>query len=162
MNTVFLLIGGNIGDRSANLQTAKTMLQQGLGEIGNCSSVYETSAWGNIDQADFLNQVIMIHTKLAAAECMNEILSIENKMGRVRHKKNDPRTIDIDILFYNHEIINSTNLTIPHPEIQNRKFALVPLQEIIPDFIHPVLKSSITQLLSTCKDELEVRLMTVN
>ncbi|MBA2249111.1 MAG: 2-amino-4-hydroxy-6-hydroxymethyldihydropteridine diphosphokinase [Chitinophagaceae bacterium] len=159
MNTAFLLIGGNIGDRSVNLQLAKSRLQQHIGEIGKCSSVYETSAWGNQEQADFLNQVITLHTKLSAAECMKEILTIENKMGRVRDQKNDPRIIDIDILFFDEAIINEPDLIIPHPQIQNRKFALIPMNELAPEFEHPVFNISIAALLSTCTDQLEVRLL---
>jgi 2-amino-4-hydroxy-6-hydroxymethyldihydropteridine diphosphokinase len=88
---------------------------------------------------------------------MQLILSIENKMGRVRTQKNASRIIDIDILFFNDEIISNENLTIPHPEIQNRKFALIPLNEIASDLVHPVFKQSIKNLLSTSKDKLQVK-----
>ena len=159
MNLIYLLIGGNVGDRIANLETASDLIEQQIGKIIKRSSVYETDAWGNPDQPDFLNQVLFAETGLSAIKCMGEIFSIENKMGRVRAKKNDPRIIDIDILFFNDEIINEPDLSIPHPQIQNRKFVLVPMNELFPGLIHPVLKQSINNLLSACNDQLEVRLL---
>lgn len=159
MNKAYLLIGGNIGNRPDNIKTACDLLEQQIGKIIKFSSVYETDAWGNINQPDFLNQVLLIKTLLNAHDCMQQILSIENKMGRIRDKKNDPRIIDIDVLFFNDEIINEPHLTIPHPQIQNRKFVLVPMNELSPDFIHPVLNKTINNLLSISNDELEVRLL---
>lgn len=159
MNKAYLLIGGNVGNRIDNIGTAITFLQQQVGKIIKRSSVYETEAWGNTNQPDFFNQVLLVETALGAAECMQHIFSIENKMGRIRRKKNDPRIIDIDILFFNDEIINEPHLTIPHPQIQNRRFVLIPMNELSPDLIHPVLNKSINNLLSTCDDQLEVRLL---
>ena len=156
-NSTYLLIGGNLGNRLQNLATAKAYIENELGEIIKASSIYETAAWGITEQLDFLNQVLLIKTKISAEEMMQIILSIENKMGRIRTQKNASRIIDIDILFFNDEIINKQNLTIPHSEIQNRKFALIPLHEIAADLVHPVLKQSIKDLLSTSKDKLEVK-----
>ena len=118
--------------------------------------MYTTAAWGNTNQPDFLNQVIVIYTKLQPNELMESILEIEKKLGRVRTIKNAPRTIDIDILFYEKEIINQKDLIIPHPLIQQRKFVLIPLNELSPLFFHPVLKKNISQLLKLCKDKLPV------
>src|SRR5437762_5395076 len=122
MNKIYLLTGSNVGNRINNIETATNLLQQQIGKIIKRSSVYETEAWGNTNQPDFLNQVILTETVLNPFECMQQIFSIENKMGRVRAKKNDPRIIDIDILFFNNEIINEPDLIIPHSQIQNRKF----------------------------------------
>jgi len=157
MNSVYLLIGGNLGKRIENLVVAKSFIEKDIGKIIKASSVYETAAWGITEQPDFLNQVLLIKTKLAAEKMMGLIHFIENKMGRIRSQKNASRTIDIDILFFNDEIINRTNLIIPHPEIQNRRFVLVPLNEIASGLIHPVFKQSIKNLLSTTNDKLEVK-----
>jgi 2-amino-4-hydroxy-6-hydroxymethyldihydropteridine diphosphokinase len=157
MNSVYLLIGGNLGNRVENLDLAKSFINNKLGKIIKISSIYETAAWGITEQPDFLNQVLRVTSKLPAQKIMQIILSIENKMGRVRTQKNASRIIDIDILFYNNEIINETGLTVPHPEIRNRKFALVPLNEIAPHFVHPLLQLSMKHLLSISKDKLEVK-----
>jgi 2-amino-4-hydroxy-6-hydroxymethyldihydropteridine diphosphokinase len=159
MNTVYLLIGGNIGNRKNNIETAANLLELKIGKITRRSSVYETGAWGNTDQPDFLNQVLVIQTNMGAAECMQQIFSIENDMGRIRTEKNAPRIIDIDILFFNDEIISEPGITIPHPQIQNRKFVLVPMNELSPRLVHPVLNKSIHDLLSLCDDPLEVKLL---
>ncbi|MEO7536374.1 MAG: 2-amino-4-hydroxy-6-hydroxymethyldihydropteridine diphosphokinase, partial [Ferruginibacter sp.] len=121
------------------------------------SGIYRTAAWGNTDQPDFLNQVIIADTKLNASETLQQILSIEKLMGRIRTTRNAPRTIDIDILFFNKEIISEKNLTVPHPEIPNRRFVLVPLNELSPDLRHPVLNKSIHVLLAECADPLNVK-----
>ena len=157
MNSTYLLIGGNLGNRIENLAMARSLIENELGKIIKVSSIYETAAWGITKQPDFLNQVLLIKTKFSPEKMMQLILSIENKMGRVRTQKNASRIIDIDILFFNDEIINNENLTIPHPEIQNRKFALIPLNEIASDLVHPVFKQSIKNLLSTSKDKLQVK-----
>ena len=115
--------------------------------------------WGKADQQEFLNQAILITTYLDAEALMLQILHIEEKMGRQRMEKYGPRVIDIDILFFNDAIIQDQRLTIPHPQIQFRRFALVPLAEIAPGYIHPVLHTSITELLINCPDHLEVSKM---
>jgi 2-amino-4-hydroxy-6-hydroxymethyldihydropteridine diphosphokinase len=157
MNTVYILTGGNLGDRLANLQKAKEYLGNETGNIVLSSSIYETEAWGNTDQPDFYNQVHIINTKLSAEQMMEKILKIEEQMGRVRTVKNASRIIDIDILFFNNDVINKRDLAIPHPEISNRRFVLTPLNELSPELVHPVLNKSINEWLSTCKDTLSVR-----
>ncbi|MDB5222915.1 MAG: folK [Chitinophagaceae bacterium] len=159
MNSVYLLIGGNLGNRVETLAMVRLLVEKELGKLIKTSSIYETASWGIAGQPDFLNQVLLVETKFSAAEIMALILSIENKLGRVRTQKNASRIIDIDILFFNDEIISEPGLTVPHPEIQNRKFALIPMNEIAPGFIHPVFKKSMGSLLSTSKDELEVKLL---
>jgi len=154
----FLLIGGNLGDRLQNLEQAGQQIAKNCGDVVKQSSIYETAAWGKTDQPDFLNQVLEIETTLDARKLMSKIMEIEKLMGRERNQKYDPRTIDIDILFFNEEVIDESFLKIPHPELQNRRFVLIPLAEIAPQFYHPVLKKNIFQLLKECKDPLEVKL----
>ncbi|HQX72512.1 MAG: 2-amino-4-hydroxy-6-hydroxymethyldihydropteridine diphosphokinase [Chitinophagaceae bacterium] len=157
MNTAYLLTGGNLGERVHNLAMARELVEAQTGNIIAASSLYETAAWGNTDQPAFLNQAIMIETPLNARQLIRRILKIEKKMGRVREEKYGPRLIDIDILLFNNEKHNYQFLKLPHPEMQNRRFALLPLAEIAPEIIHPVLKKTITELLQECKDELEVK-----
>lgn len=157
---VFLLLGTNSGDRKKNLDTALRFIAGEAGTISRKSSVYETDAWGITEQPAFYNQVAEIKTPMTAHSLLTTILSIEKKMGRVRREKWGERIIDIDILFFGSEVVNSDELTIPHPQLAFRKFTLVPLCELIPDFIHPVLHQTTAELLSSCTDELDVRKLT--
>lgn len=157
MNTVFLITGGNLGNREQNLEMARDMIGKSCGKIMEMSALYETAAWGKTDQPSFLNQVLKINTPLAAAELLEQVLNIEKQAGRKRNEKYGPRTIDIDILFFNKEVITGSSLVIPHPQLQNRRFVLVPLAEIAPGFKHPVLQKTIAELLAVCPDRLEVK-----
>lgn len=157
MNNTYLLLGSNMGNSTELLSKAIEQIENKIGPLLLSSNLYATAAWGNTSQPDFLNQVIKVATHLAAAETLAIILSIEKNMGRIRTTKNAPRIIDIDILFFNNEIINQSDLIVPHPEIQNRRFVLTPLQEIAPQMIHPVLNKTIEQLLSQCPDQLAVK-----
>ncbi len=157
MNKVYLLLGSNMGNSQKVLATARQHITKELGSIARISKLYETAAWGNTNQPDFLNQVIVVETKFPAPDCIDIILGIEHTMGRVRSEKNAPRLIDIDILYFNKEIIRLHNLTVPHPDIQLRRFVLIPLNELSPRFIHPVLQQSNHELLKNCKDELNVK-----
>lgn len=154
MNNAYLLIGGNMGDRLANLEIALTAIQEQIGTMLSASSIYETAAWGMEDQPSFLNQALLISTRLEAQELMDKLLAIELQMGRIRNIPLGPRTIDIDIIFFNNQIINSNKLVIPHPQMQKRNFVLTPLNEIAPQFVHPILNKSINQLLIECTDSL--------
>jgi 2-amino-4-hydroxy-6-hydroxymethyldihydropteridine diphosphokinase len=156
MNEVYLLIGGNIGNRMMYLRQAKEHIEKECGPISRQSSVYETAAWGLEQQEAFLNQAIAIQTFLSARALLISILTIEEALGRKRSIKYGPRLIDIDILLFNNEIVDEDGLKIPHPQMQNRRFVLVPLQEIAPLKIHPVLKKTITRLLAACPDHLPV------
>ena len=150
------MIGGNMGDRMANLTLAKNMIQDQIGSIQIASSIYETAAWGYTNQPDFLNQVILVETELEANLLMQNLLTIERKMGRERDIPMGPRTIDLDIIYYNNDIINNNFLTIPHPKIAERRFVLMPLVEIAAEYIHPILNKNNNTLLKECGDSLSV------
>jgi 2-amino-4-hydroxy-6-hydroxymethyldihydropteridine diphosphokinase len=156
MNKVYLLIGGNLGDRMANLAKARDLIRDEIGAIKIASSIYETAAWGNTNQPDFLNQALLIDAPLDATALMNKLLSIEAKMGRIRDIPLGPRTIDIDIMYFNNEVIINDLITIPHPKIADRKFVLMPLVEIAPQFNHPVFNKTNQLLLKECGDSLAV------
>ena len=160
MNRAYLLIGGNLGNRKENLLRASALINEQCGQVISSSSFYETAAWGKTDQPSFLNQVLAISTTMTARKLMRRILKIETSMGRIREEKLGPRIIDIDILLFNNEIHDLRFLKIPHPEMQNRRFALAPLAEIDPGLIHPVFKKTIAQLLDECPDNLDVKKIT--
>lgn len=145
-----------MGDRKAFLAAARTEIGRRCGPIVRQSALYETAAWGVEDQNSFLNQVLVLQTSLSAEALLPIILQIEESLGRKRDARYGPRIIDIDILFFNHAVLCSDTLTIPHPQIQNRRFVLVPMAEIAPGFVHPVLNKTITQLLAECPDRLDV------
>ena len=157
VHKVYILTGSNQGQRKRFLQKAIDQIGQQCGNIIKVSSIYETAAWGNTKQAAFLNQVISIQTKLLPDELMQQLLQIEAVLGRIRTGKYGPRTIDLDILFYDELIYHSAIVTVPHPAIQERKFVLIPLAELSPRKIHPVYKKSIAVLLRECADTLEVK-----
>lgn len=157
MHTAYLLIGGNLGNRMEYLRQARNLSGQRAGTLLAASAIYETEAWGNIDQTSFLNQVITIRTHLPAGELMSVLLSIEEDMGRKRQERYGPRIIDIDILFVDAEIHHSSHITIPHPELPGRRFALVPLTDLCPNMVHPILKKTIKELLAECPDLLTVK-----
>lgn len=157
MNTAYLLIGGNLGDRAAYLHMAQTKIADTCGDITNTSSIYETAAWGNTSQPSFYNQAIVVSTTLSPEALMDQLLSIELEMGRVRDQKYGPRTIDLDILMIDGLVFNTEKLTIPHPQMHNRRFALLPMVEVAPTLKHPLLDQSIEDLLQNCPDTLDVQ-----
>lgn len=158
MNRVYLSLGSNRGNRTANLKRAINLLFEWTGNIILVSSLYETPPWKMDDETAFFNQVLLLETMLSAPELIDTIILVESMMGRQRtSKKYEPRIIDIDILFFNEQIINSEELTVPHPLIKERRFVLEPMAEIAPEFIHPGFKKSITQLWIECEDKSEIR-----
>lgn len=160
MNISYLLIGGNEGDRIGSMATAREQIEAAAGPIRQQSSLYETAAWGKTDQPDFVNQALQLETALEAPALMRTLLKIEERMGRRRMERYGSRIIDIDILFFNDAIIRQPELVIPHPELQNRRFVLAPLDEIAPAYIHPVLGVSVRELLINCTDPLAVKMLT--
>jgi 2-amino-4-hydroxy-6-hydroxymethyldihydropteridine diphosphokinase len=156
MNNTWLSLGSNEGDRLQWFQKAMDLLSSNCGSIVNRSSVYETAAWGLTTQPDFLNMVIEVQTNKTPSQLLTEIHNIETVLGRQRDVKWGQRTLDIDILLYNNDIIKLPGLTIPHPFMQDRRFTLTPLAEIAPAYIHPKFNKTILQLLDECPDKLEV------
>lgn len=155
-NKVILSLGGNVGDVIKTLQEAIIIINNEIGKVKNVSPVYQTKAWGVENQPDFLNITLVLNTSLLPQRVIEKCLQIENNLGRVRSKKWFERTIDIDILFYNESVINSENLTVPHPYIAERNFVLYPLADILPNFKHPVLLKTIKTLKKECSDQLKV------
>ena len=145
-----------MGNAQTNLKQAVYAIQQLPTVLKACSSIYQTKAWGNTNQADFLNAAILIETELNPHQLLEKLLAIETEMGRTRNQKWEERIIDIDILFFDNLTINAPDLTVPHPHIPNRRFTLVPMLQIAPNFIHPVLNKNIQLLLNNCIDDLSV------
>ncbi len=156
MNKVYLLLGSNEGNRLNWMQQAIEQLDLKCGKIVHRSAVYQTAAWGLNEQPDFLNMVVLLETSLQPLELLNDIHKIEQLLGRQREVKWGQRTLDIDILLFDDQVINLPELTIPHGFIQERRFTLIPLAELAPDLLHPVFQKTITTLLNECTDPLEV------
>ena len=156
-NKVYLLLGSNMGARLQLLEEAIKNISIQVGKVTAQSSIYETAAWGKTDQPGFLNVAVEVTTALTPLEVLSSALAIEAQLGRVREEKWGTRLIDIDIIFYNNEVLSIPNqLEIPHPEMHNRKFVLVPLVEIAPELLHPVFHTSISSLFAALDDDLPV------
>lgn len=153
----FLLLGSNLGKRKQMLQAAEDAIAGHEIEIIQHSGLYETAAWGITDQPAFLNQVLEVETKQDPEALMQTLLEIEQSLGRERKERYGPRSIDIDILFFDTLVYHSSVVTIPHPALQERRFVLTPLAELAPDLIHPVFQQSVQELLLQCKDPLAVK-----
>lgn len=163
MNQVALLIGGNQGDRRALIEQATELIRQRIGSVVAVSRVHETEPWGEFEvKSDevrvksFLNQALVVETALTAHEVLKEALSIEADLGRVRKEGSrvySSRPMDIDLIFYNDEVIETPELTIPHPRMHLRKFVLAPLTEVMPDYRHPLLGKSVKELLTQIEKE---------
>jgi 2-amino-4-hydroxy-6-hydroxymethyldihydropteridine diphosphokinase len=156
METIYLLLGSNLGDRYRNLDLARQQISRQIGTLVTQSSVYKTAAWGKTNQPAFYNQVVAVKTVLSPRKALEILQSIEEALGRTRAEKWGPRIMDIDILFWGDQIVNEPNLTIPHPGIPQRRFTLMPLVEIRKDFIHPILRRDMKALLEECTDSLSV------
>lgn len=156
MKGKYLLLGSNVGDREKHLHTARVEVASHIGPVTSMSSIYLTEPWGFHEQSSFYNQVIQVEISFNPYETLDAILNIEKEMGRIRSGKWKERIIDIDILYFDNEIINEEKLTIPHPGISDRRFVLEPLCELIPHAIHPVLQVSNKELLQNTNDQLRV------
>jgi 2-amino-4-hydroxy-6-hydroxymethyldihydropteridine diphosphokinase len=156
METAYLLLGSNLGDREANLKIALARIGA-IATLVTQSAIYTTKAWGKTDQPDFLNQAVAIQTEDPPIELLRDILDIELAMGRVRQEHWGPRLIDIDILLFGNRVVDqSPQLLIPHVELINRKFALMPLAEIAGSVVHPKTNITIDEHLAICSDPLSV------
>jgi 2-amino-4-hydroxy-6-hydroxymethyldihydropteridine diphosphokinase len=159
MKHVYLSLGGNLGNTREIFERSYPMIENKVGSIIQKSSLYQTAAWGLRDQSDFINQVLLVESSLAPHEILFEIQAIEKALGRERLITWGPRTLDLDILFIDQEVIQASNLQVPHPHIQDRKFILIPLHEIAADWIHPVFKKSVKELLIETKDTSAVEII---
>lgn len=160
MHTCHLLLGSNLGNRVENISNALNFIGLQIGKLVSVSSVYETEPWGFLSDNLFLNQAVIVETMHTPQSILTRLQHIEQELGRVRLEGlgYKSRMIDIDILFFDDEVINNHSLTIPHPQLHNRRFVLAPLAEISKEKVHPVLKKSISQLLDECNDPLPVRI----
>lgn len=162
MPKLYLLLGGNMGNRVVYLEKAREMINKQVGTLTCSSNIYETAAWGKTDQPSFLNQVLEVQTALQPEQVLYSINNIEQELGRERFEHWGSRVIDIDILFYDDLVLQTQRLTIPHPHLHSRRFTLAPLAEIAPDLVHPVKTKAIAELLAICEDALEVSVFDVN
>lgn len=160
MNIVYLLLGSNLNNRLLLLEKARIAIAEKIGRLEKQSGIYESSPWGFEAETNFLNQVIVVYSSFNPKEILEKIKTIECELGRKRIPGiYTSRTIDIDILFFNNDIVDIPDLTIPHKQIHTRKFTLLPLAEIASGFIHPVFNKSIIDLLNECKDQSVVYLV---
>ena len=159
MEKVILGLGSNIGNRSGFIKKAikQISLIKGINVMA-VSSLYETGPWGLINQRKFLNCIIICLSKLEPLILFNKLKGVEQRLGRKKRIKWGPREIDIDILFYGNKVIKINSFTVPHPMIEKRNFVLIPLNELIPDFIHPVKKIKVREILKACTDKSEAAL----
>jgi 2-amino-4-hydroxy-6-hydroxymethyldihydropteridine diphosphokinase len=157
MQEIYLLLGSNLGNSLDYLKNAAQLIDEQIGSIIKPSSYYQTAAWGKSNQPDFINQAISLKSSTPAVKLLNAIWSIEDNLDRKREERWGARTIDIDIIFYGSQIINLPELIIPHKLLHERRFVLMPLNEIAPQFIHPVIGKTINQLLLELTDDLSVR-----
>ncbi len=156
-NDAYILLGANLGYKKETFSRARTMIAKEAGMIVSASSLYQTQPWGFESNDIFLNQALLVNTSLDAKALLKVLLKIEETLGRKRNGKGyESRTIDIDILFFNNEIIETDVLTVPHPRIHLRNFALEPMAELAPDFLHPVLNKTMTELKQCCPDRHKV------
>lgn len=157
MHQVVLLIGGNEGNREYLIGQALDLIS-GVGKLSKVSSIYETQAWGEHSEGDFLNQAVVLESSQSPEEILKATQKIEKSLGRARHQHWGNRTMDIDLIYYDNQVLNTQNLIIPHPLMSERRFVLVPLTEILPGFIHPVFQLNTHELLKNCTDRSMVRL----
>ena len=151
-HTVYLSLGTNMGDRAANLKQAITSLPPQM-RVRKKSKIYETPPWGYTDQEPFLNQVVMATTYLEPEQLLKHLKRLEVALGRKASFRYGPRLIDLDILFYDDIVLETPLLTVPHPHLHERGFVLMPMMDIAPDHVHPVMKKSICEMIALCNTE---------
>ncbi len=154
---ILLSLGSNLGDRDSNLRTALEQLEEAGISVTHRSSLYETEPVDLQEQPNFVNLVCEVKTQLSPDQLLETCLAVEQKMGRKRRQRWGPRKIDIDLLFYGQEIIDQPQLQIPHPRLRQRRFVLIPLEEICSSFRDPKTGKTVTQLCSLCRDRSWVR-----
>ena len=160
MERCYILFGSNMGDRERLFADACLLINNRCGRVMEVSTAYESEPWGFVADEWFLNRVIAVDTELDPEELMQKLLEIEAELGRVRHPEQEgyvSRPIDLDILYFGNRIIQTDSLSVPHPRLHLRRFTLVPLCELIPDFVHPVLNKTQRELLQECPDTSEVK-----
>ncbi len=153
---IYLLLGSNVGNRAYYLDHTVQLLSDFM-KITNISQIYETEAWGDRSQDSYLNMAVEASIDSSAVDLHKITRNIEKKLGRIDKGNYLPRTIDIDILFFGDEIIDTKKLIIPHPRIQMRKFVLIPLCELNRQIMHPIFDRTVSELLEDCEDDLEVK-----
>lgn len=156
MAKVYLLIGGNQGDRVRNIELTRNFIAERIGEILQSSSIYESTPWGFCSDQNFLNQALLVQTSLHPAALLMEISYIEDQLGRERSPTDTgyhSRTVDIDIIFYDHIMLATPELVIPHRHLHERCFVLEPLREIAPKYVHPLLSATVEDLALRCNDQ---------
>ncbi|WP_026704418.1 2-amino-4-hydroxy-6-hydroxymethyldihydropteridine diphosphokinase [Flavobacterium soli] len=159
-NQVILSIGSNQGEKLSTIQKCIHLIHNKIGTIIRTSKLYESPAWG-FESANFYNCAVLIHSEKSAALLLSEILALENRLGRIRNNQEgyQARTIDIDIIAFNNEVIETEDLKIPHPEMQNRLFVLLPMHDLNSDFLHPILNQNTKELLATTNDKSECKII---
>ena len=153
LHRAIIMLGGNVGDTVCVFESAVRTLELNQNQLVSASSIYRTKPWGYFNQKDFLNQLLVLDSSMELSEFHDCCLSIELLHGKNKEFENGPRSLDIDILFFDSTIVQNEKLTIPHPRMHQRRFNLVPVCELLPDFIHPVLNKKMLELLAECEDQ---------
>jgi 2-amino-4-hydroxy-6-hydroxymethyldihydropteridine diphosphokinase len=158
-NIILLGLGSNLGDRKLNIERAIEAIRS-IAEVTKVSPIYESPAWGYNSDNSYYNSCLEVYTELNSSLFLAGIQSLENEMGRIRSEKGyADRSIDIDILFYNDELIEMSDLAVPHPRLHERLFVLLPLNDLIPKFVHPIIGKTIEELLDLCADSSETKIV---
>lgn len=152
MNKLFLQLGSNLGDREQLIKDAIKFINEKLGKVLSYSKIYESDPWRVDGQKNYLNQILEAHSSLSAEDSLKVLQDIENELGRVRLEKWGERLIDIDIIFFNNDIIENSDLCVPHKHMHERNFVLIPLNEIAPQYVHPKYNKTVADLLEESKD----------
>ncbi len=156
MSSCHLHLGSNLGDREVQIARAIQMIEESIGPVICSSAMYETAAWGKVDENDFVNIALEVEHYLTPSQLLKTVNQIEDRLGRIRIEKWGARVIDIDIIFMEDTVVKTERLSIPHNLMHKRNFVLYPMVEIAPDFIHPIINETLTNILENCEDETRV------